>query len=92
MRKGNTNLLKLILGLVFVGSFLFIIPLLSNVLTALREVVIPKLAESRNQKPLQTNTEKLFQKDKEPLASLKQNQCTTNSDDFLYSDCTGFFE
>ena len=86
MRKKNNNLNKIILGLVFLGSFLLAIPSLSNVLTALRGV------ESGNQKPSQISTEKLLQEDKEPLASLEQKQCTADSDDFLYSDCTGFFE
>lgn len=82
--KKNKNLNKLILGLVFLGSFLLAIPSLNNVLASLREAIIPKVAESGNQNSLQINTE--------PLASLEQNQCTTDSEDFLYSDCTGFFE
>lgn len=90
--KKNKNLNKLILGLVFLGSSLLIIPSLNNVLVSLQEAVIPKPAGSGNQNSLQISTERLSQQDKEPLASLKHSQCTTDSEDFLYSDCTGFFE
>ncbi len=47
---------------------------------------------SNKETPAQANTEKVAQKDKAQLTSLQQKQCTTETDEFLYSDCTGFFE